>query len=1154
MSHPSQGLYIGDSLVQDPTGKVRGEYVTLLDEEFYCIRHYDRMPPFFLSIVSSSDHWMFISSTGGLSAGRSSAESAVFPYYPDDRLAENQANTGPVAIFQVTRQGRTSLWEPFCTRSGSLYRLVRNLYKNKLGDKLVFEESNLDLGLTYRYAWRFSDRYGLVKTCWLINDLNDPCPVALLDGLQNILPAGITTGSQSTFSNLLNAYKRNELDPKTGLAAFSLSSTMSDMPEPSEALRATTAWQTGLDRPRILLSSEQMDEFRCGHVVKQEVDVRGQRGAYLANKSLRLLPREQKQWSIVMEVNQDGVRLVSLNKSLREASGLHASLETDIRGGSAALEAIVASADGLQLTGEPLVSAHHFSNVLFNTMRGGIFARNYQISRSDFVDFMATRHKTILAQQADFFEALPEELDNRTLLERAASTGSANLERLCYEYLPLTFGRRHGDPSRPWNQFSINLKNPNGSQRLDYQGNWRDIFQNWEPLAWSYPEFVEQMVCKFLNATTVDGYNPYRLTRAGIEWEIPAFNDPWANIGYWGDHQIIYLEKLMEISSRFHPGALQSLLNRRVFSSANVPYRIKAYDSLLDDWYNTILFDRDVDAKTREAVKEIGTDGKLVRSAQGEILHVDLAEKLLVLLLVKLGNFIPEGGIWMNTQRPEWNDGNNALVGKGLSVVTLAYLRRYVVFFRGLLETAEGAYLSVSDEVKKLFSEMRRIFSAHQGSLGGAFRDEDRRSMMDELGQASSTYRWNYYENGLSGEFSNIKKQDLSIFLELVQKYIDHSLSANVRADHLYHAYNVLHLGPERASVSHLYEMLEGQVAVLSSGVLTGAQALALLQSLRHSQMYRPDQHSYTLYPNRDLPGFFQKNRLTAAQVEGSLLIAGLVEQGDISLIIKDVDGGYHFNGGFHNARDVKHALAALKEREAFAELVEEEADEILELFESAFDHRSFTGRSGTFFAYEGLGSIYWHMVTKLLLAVEELVFRAREQGEPRNVVHGLADAYHDIRKGLGFNKSPATYGAFPTDPYSHTPAGEGAKQPGMTGQVKEEILARWGELGVSVQDGAITFEPFLLDKREFLRSAAEFDYVDVNGQHQKLSVPKGSLGFTFCQIPIIYRPGQKAEIEIQFTDGSSESVSGGVLGSGQSRHVFCRDDRIARITVVCPL
>jgi hypothetical protein len=43
-----------------------------------------------------------------------------------------------------------------------------------------------------------------------------------------------------------------------------------------------------------------------------------------------------------------------------------------------------------------------------------------------------------------------------------------------------------------------------------------------------------------------------------------------------------------------------------------------------------------------------------------------------------MSNLIPEGGIWMNTQRPEWND-NNALVGNGVSMVTLCYLRDFKI-------------------------------------------------------------------------------------------------------------------------------------------------------------------------------------------------------------------------------------------------------------------------------------------------------------------------------------------------------------------------------------------------------------------------------------------------------------------------------------------
>ena len=96
----------------------------------------------------------------------------------------------------------------------------------------------------------------------------------------------------------------------------------------------------------------------------------------------------------------------------------------------------------------------------------------------------------------EFFSTIPEKIGYGELIERAARTGVPDIERLCREYLPLTFSRRHGDPSRPWNTFLINLKKADGGRQLDYQGNWRDIFQNWEALALSYPLYIEGMICK----------------------------------------------------------------------------------------------------------------------------------------------------------------------------------------------------------------------------------------------------------------------------------------------------------------------------------------------------------------------------------------------------------------------------------------------------------------------------------------------------------------------------------------------------------------------------------------------------------------------------------------------------------------------------------
>jgi hypothetical protein len=304
------------------------------------------------------------------------------------------------------------------------------------------------------------------------------------------------------------------------------------------------------------------------------------------------------------------------------------------------------------------------------------------------------------------------------------------------------------------------------------------------------------------------------------------------------------------------------------------------------------------------------------------------------------------------------------------------------------------------------------------------------------------------------------------------------------------------------------------------------------------------------LYPDRDLPGFMRNNCLSPEEVQDSALIASLIERGDRTLVIRDANGTYHFDGSFRNARDVERVLADLRQSEHFAALVDAESDQILALFEEVFNHSAFTGRSGTFFAYEGLGSIYWHMVSKLLLAVQETFFWAIERGEARATVRALADAYYDIRQGIGFNKPPEVYGAFPTDPYSHTPAAQGAKQPGMTGQVKEELLTRVGELGLFVERGLFSFRPVLLRTQEFTSTATVFEYVDVHGQDQSIELPAGSLAYTFCQVPVVYIAADETKIKVRYADGRLQEVLGSDLHAEASQHILRRDGRIKQLTV----
>ncbi|RME97213.1 MAG: hypothetical protein D6772_10745, partial [Bacteroidetes bacterium] len=1111
------------------------QQVQIGDDRFFKITNSDQLRPFFMSIVSDSNHWMFIASNGGLTAGRKNADYALFPYYTDDKITESAEITGSKSIFQVHQGGKTVVWEPFSIRQQGLYQTTRNLYKHQYGNQIIFEEVNHDLELTFRYRWSSSNRYGFVRTATLEYFGQEKLSICLLDGLQNIMPYGVGSELQNRYSNLVDAYKRSELHAASGLGIFALSAIIVDKAEPSEALKANVVWSLGLDRPSYLLSSLQLDAFRQGEKVQQEEDVKGEKGAYFVQAELDLAPGASHSWTMVANVNQNHANIVDLIHELNSPEQLLENLSADVLQGTQRLVALCAAADGLQRTADHLRDTRHYNNVLFNIMRGGIFDHNYQIEKWDFSTYLAQANRAVAQAHEDFLAQLPDTFSLQHLQQALAQKPEPDLRRLATEYLPLKFSRRHGDPSRPWNRFSINTQSEvDGSKILDYEGNWRDIFQNWEALAYAYPAFLDGMIFKFLNASTFDGYNPYRVTKGGFDWETIEADDPWSYIGYWGDHQIIYLLKFLECSHKHQPGKLAEYFDQDLFVYANVPYKIKDYQTLLANPKDTIDFDHELDQQVRELREEIGADGALLRGASGDIYRVNFIEKILATVLAKLSNFIPEAGIWMNTQRPEWNDANNALVGNGVSMVTLYYLRRFLTFFRTMLEDSAKDSFAVSAELVLLLEKAHQAFAQHQDWLQARINDQQRKHILDLLGEAAAAYRHSVYTHSFRGDKKQLSRQTLQDFLDLSLAFIDHSIAANRRDDGLYHAYNLVTVYEGGLAIDYLSEMLEGQVAVLSSGYLGAPEALAVLDGMKKSKLFREDQYSYLLYPNKELPGFLERNTIPAQAVATSKLLQQLVADKNKQIIEQDRNGAYHFNGNFKNAKDLDAALQALQGT-PYAALAKQERQHILDIFEQVFNHKAFTGRSGTFYGYEGLGSIYWHMVSKLLLAVQENCLAAAEQGVSAQVLGRLREHYYEINAGIGVHKPPKLYGAFPTDPYSHTPAGKGAQQPGMTGQVKEDILSRIGELGVKVEEGKIHFSPTLLRRSEFLQSPATYTYVTLDGQTTELALATGSLAFTHCQVPVVYQLAELARIEVEFTDGRQVSFEGQALDQSTS-------------------
>ena len=177
-------IHIGNLESFDDERKVEGKQIKIENENFYKISNVDKMRPFFMSIVSNSNHWMFISSTGSLSAGRKNSEFALFPYYTDDKITESSETTGSKTILIVKIAEKKYLWEPFSNNYSGIYNISRNIYKNTIGNKVIFEEINHDLNIEFSYQWNSSDKYGFIKKSFIKNNSKNNVIINILDGIQ----------------------------------------------------------------------------------------------------------------------------------------------------------------------------------------------------------------------------------------------------------------------------------------------------------------------------------------------------------------------------------------------------------------------------------------------------------------------------------------------------------------------------------------------------------------------------------------------------------------------------------------------------------------------------------------------------------------------------------------------------------------------------------------------------------------------------------------------------------------------------------------------------------------------------------------------------------------------------------------------------------
>ena len=212
--------------------------VNLDSQRYIKISHTELMEPFLMCIVSDSDLWMWISSNGGLTAGRVDADHALFPYLTEDRIHRSAQQVGPITV--ITDKDTGATWHPFAVNLDPSCN--RALYKHISGNSVIFEELNGAMQAGFRYSWSPSANFGWVRSVELENRGQKALSLEVTDGLLDIMPSGLDSNTENYYSNLADAYKRAERYQNGSIVLYTLQSLITDRAEPAESFTATIVY------------------------------------------------------------------------------------------------------------------------------------------------------------------------------------------------------------------------------------------------------------------------------------------------------------------------------------------------------------------------------------------------------------------------------------------------------------------------------------------------------------------------------------------------------------------------------------------------------------------------------------------------------------------------------------------------------------------------------------------------------------------------------------------------------------------------------------------------------------------------------------------------------------------------------------------------
>jgi hypothetical protein len=656
--------------------------------------------------------------------------------------------------FRTFIKCNSKIYEPFNINNN--FENLIAIEPHKVTIEEVNDELNIKVVVSY-FGLPNEELAGLVRTVKIINLVEKPIDLEVIDGLAEVLPAGLRTDEFKALSNLLQSWMDVEnLDE--GFGFYKLRGSTGDSAEVSEVREGN--FYFGFDNSGLLKIIADRDLIFSYDTSKTNP-------VGFARFSVDDLLKEEQ-----VNKNKVPAAFIPLKISVEKEYEFFA------------------------------VAGHtHSLEALRNKIKS--------MARVSYIKTKETEAKSVI-------ESLLKDVDTESGIKEFDAYIKQNyLDNLLRGGYPMQIGkqiyhiyaRKHGDLERDYNFFSLAPEYYSTGP-----GNFRDVAQNRRLDSMIHPEVKFFNVYQFGNLIQLDGYNP--LSVNGVTYKLNDSVKDALVEKHFGKNK----EKLSDLFSRnFTPGDLVNYIDRNnievltseedylaeIINGSDLKIEahfgegywidhftyfldlVESFEAVYPDQFMKQYLEEEIFMYFKSPIRILKQTEKSVKVAEDKIRQYKSLEhlegnsdfhrmgneyyksnlfvKLFTLALNKFSLLDPDGlGVEMEGGKPGWNDAMNGLPGLyGSGVSETIELKRIIDF---ILEHPFSGSVKLPLEVKNLYNSIKTDFSYFP-------RVNAREKYRDDI------------QFGLSGEISQVDSEDIFATLK---NMANHLLKA---IDKLYYEY-----------------------------------------------------------------------------------------------------------------------------------------------------------------------------------------------------------------------------------------------------------------------------------------------------------------------------------------------------------------------------